>query len=227
MLAQSYSAPWFLVSCFLGKRDYMCINATRRGLGGPNEMPIPPPPDNYIQYLVPAPGRLRGAVLLRIPTQRGARACERDAFFKMNRSASRAASLFCCGIAAASSLVGTELLPETELRTNCYNFPAINFHKDNSVKNTYSESPHLMLELGAPAVDFTLHDIDGSRWNLGEVLKAGGGKPVVLIFGMLTCPAYQGLDSGEESTNKWTYWHEHGVVSHLGGRGGGDGLCAW
>ncbi|CAN0438116.1 unnamed protein product, partial [Ectocarpus sp. 12 AP-2014] len=45
---------------------------------------------------------------------------------------------------------------------------------------------------GSPAVDFTLHDLDGNRWNLGEVLAAGAGKPVVLIFGMWTCPAFQG-----------------------------------
>lgn len=140
---------------------------------------------------------------------------ELDAFFSMTRSASRLVTLFFCGIAASLGLVGAELLPETELSTNCYNFPSDNFHKDNSVKHVYSKSPHLMLALGAPAVDFTLHDIDGNRWNLGEVLEAGKGKPVVLVFGMLTCPAYQGLDSGEDSPNKWTYWHERTLVSQL------------
>lgn len=146
---------------------------------------------------------------------------ERDTFFRMHRSARRAACLFLCGIAASLDVVRSVLLPETELSTNCYNFPEDDFHKDNSVKNTYSKSPHLMLELGAPAVDFTLHDIDGNRWNLGEALKAGQGKPVVLIFGMLTCPAYQGLDSGEESPNKWTYWHERGLVSYHTRKAGG------
>lgn len=103
------------------------------------------------------------------------------------------------------------LLPETELSTNCYNFPEDNFGRHNSVKNSYGSSPHLMLEVGAPAVDFTLHDIDGTRWNLGEVLEAGGGKPVILIFGMLSCPAYEGLDSAG-STDRWTYWHEKALV---------------
>lgn len=143
----------------------------------------------------------------------------------MTRSASRLVSLFFFGVAASyavsSGLVGADLLPETELSTNCYNFPEDDFHRDNSVKHVYSKSPHLVLELGAPAVDFTLHDLDGIRWNLGEVLEAGKGKPVVLILGMLTCPAYQGLDSGEDSPNKWTYWHERQLVSYLVKGGGG------
>eukprot|EP00903_Cladosiphon_okamuranus_P022080 g20305.t1 len=134
----------------------------------------------------------------------------------MMRSAKRLGSILCCGIAASAGPVGAGLLPETELSTNCYNFPADDFHRANSVRNTYSKSPHLMLELGAPALDFTLHDLDGNRWNLGEALEAGQGKPVVLIFGMLSCPAYQGLDSGEDSANKWTYWHERALVERYG-----------
>ncbi|CAN0316803.1 unnamed protein product, partial [Ectocarpus sp. 4 AP-2014] len=74
----------------------------------------------------------------------------------------------------------------TELISNCYNFPEENFHKGNSVRDIYGTSPHLVRDLGSPAVDFTLHDLDGNRWNLGEVLAAGAGKPVVLIFGMWT-----------------------------------------
>lgn len=149
-----------------------------------------------------------------------------DAFFRMTLSASRVASLLFCGFAASAGLVGAGLLPETELSTNCYNFPEDDFHRDNSVRNAYSKSPHLMLELGAPALDFTLHDLDGNRWNLGEALEAGQRKPVVLIFGMLTCPAYRGLDSGEDSPNKWTYWHECALVraTERGReRGGGGG----
>lgn len=112
----------------------------------------------------------------------------------------------------SSGLLAPELLPETELITNCYNFPRDDFHKGNSVRDAHGSSPHLIRQLGSPAVDFTLHDTDGNRWNLGEVLAAGAGKPVVLIFGMWTCPAYQGLDSGGESRNTWAYWDEHTLV---------------
>ncbi|CBN79263.1 expressed unknown protein [Ectocarpus siliculosus] len=91
-----------------------------------------------------------------------------------------------------------------------------NFHKGNSVRDIYGTSPHLVRDLGSPAVDFTLHDLDGNRWNLGEVLAAGEGKPVVLIFGMWTCPAYQGLDVIEGSGNTWSYWDEHTLVEQYG-----------
>ncbi|CAN0374315.1 unnamed protein product, partial [Hapterophycus canaliculatus] len=80
----------------------------------------------------------------------------------------------------------------TELVTNCFNFPEDAFGYGNSVKSTYGASPHLMRDLGDLAVDFTLHDTDGTPWNLGSALEAGEGKPVVIIIGMSTCPAYQG-----------------------------------
>ncbi len=150
-----------------------------------------------------------------------------DNALPMHRSARRVASLL-CGFAAASSLAGAELLPETELVSNCYNFPESIFGLDNSIKATYGASPHLLIPLGDPAVDFTLHDTDGNRWNLGEVLEAGQGKPVVLIFGMRSCPAYEGLVSGEDSTNKWAYWHERALVSVPGVRGEtGMGSFVW
>lgn len=62
-----------------------------------------------------------------------------------------------------------------------------------SVKGVYGQSPNLLLETGQPAIDFTLYDYpDGNAWNLREELEAGG-KPVVLIWGMFTCPAFQGM----------------------------------
>lgn len=103
-------------------------------------------------------------------------------------------------------------MPETELVTNCFNFPEDNFDVFNSVKATYGSSPHLVRDTGDPAVDFTLHDIGGTAWNLGNALKAG--KPVALIWGMSTCPAYQGLDS-QGSSYRWTYWDEYALVRTL------------
>lgn len=64
---------------------------------------------------------------------------------------------------------------------------------NRSVKGVYGQSPNLLLESGQPAIDFTLYDYPGGNaWNLREELEAGG-KPVVLIWGMFTCPAFQGM----------------------------------
>lgn len=109
-------------------------------------------------------------------------------------------------------IISAELLPPTELVSNCYNFPQDNFDFSNCVKCTYGSSPHLMLDTGASAVDFTLHDIEGQSWNLQEALERSDGKPVALIWGMSTCPAYQGLDS-QGSSYRWTYWDEYNLVS--------------
>lgn len=38
------------------------------------------------------------------------------------------------------------------------------------------------------AVDFTLQDIKGASYTLSDLLKS---RPVALIFGMYTCPAFQ------------------------------------
>ncbi|CAM9120761.1 unnamed protein product [Scytosiphon promiscuus] len=73
-----------------------------------------------------------------------------------------------------------------------------------------------MRDAGESAVDFTLHDTNGMPWNLGDALEAGEGKPVVIIFGMSTCPAYQGLDYGEDSTTSWAYWDEFKLVEDYG-----------
>lgn len=112
----------------------------------------------------------------------------------------------------AIAVARATLRPSSELVSNCFNFPQDNFDKINSVKGTYGSSPHLVLDTGASAVDFTLHDIDGNPWNLGDALREGEGKPVALIWGMSTCPAYQGLDS-TTSSSRWAYWHEQKLVS--------------
>lgn len=124
------------------------------------------------------------------------------------------ASLLWLGLVAltrAESELASDLRPASELVSNCYNFPVANFDTFNSVKGVYGSSPHLVIETGSTAVDFTLHDTDGNPWNLGDALRNGQGKPVVLMWGMSTCPAYQGLDS-EGSSNRWTYWHQAELV---------------
>lgn len=105
----------------------------------------------------------------------------------------------------------TQLRSSENLVSKCYNFPSNNFDTSNNVKASYGKSPHLVLETGDAATDFTLHDLDGEAWNLADTLLKGGGKPVVLIWGMSTCPAYQGLDS-QGSDYRWTYWDENNLV---------------
>ncbi|CAM9684421.1 unnamed protein product [Scytosiphon promiscuus] len=85
-----------------------------------------------------------------------------------------------------------ELRPESDLTSNCLNFPARNFDPASSVKAINGgNSPYLPQSAGADAIDFTLHDLDGNRWNLGETLERTG-RPVVMVWGMYTCPAFQG-----------------------------------
>lgn len=42
------------------------------------------------------------------------------------------------------------------LTTHCYHFPGKDFGKGNCVKDEYGSSPHLMLNAGDDAIDFTL-----------------------------------------------------------------------
>lgn len=123
-------------------------------------------------------------------------------------SLSLAAVLSIAGLAQGQQ----KLRPASELVSNCYNFPKESFDSFNNVKATYKSSPHLVMETGSPAIDFTLHDIDGNEWNLRQALQNGNGKPVAIIWGMSTCPAYEGLDS-EGSDFRWTYWNEIELVS--------------
>ncbi|CAM9479034.1 unnamed protein product [Choristocarpus tenellus] len=116
---------------------------------------------------------------------------------------------------AALGLIGvgggapTELRPQSELQSNCFNFPEDNFSPSNCVKCEYGTSPYFPLRVGDRAIDFTLHDLTGQPWNLAEALSEG--KPVVLIWGMFTCPAYQGLGT-EPPFDKSSYWLESDTV---------------
>ncbi|CAM9791387.1 unnamed protein product, partial [Hapterophycus canaliculatus] len=68
--------------------------------------------------------------------------------------------------------------------------------RSRSVKGRYGQSPNLVLETGQGAIDFTLHNYPGGEaWTLRDHLGDGAaaGKPVVLIWGMFTCPAFQGM----------------------------------
>ena len=107
----------------------------------------------------------------------------------------RRALSFACAVLAARSAAGA-LQAESELTHSCFSFPAKNFNRANCVKSEYGHSPHTAggLSEGESAYDFTLSDLSGKSYTLSTLLEE---KPVVLVWGMWTCPAYQGL--GQEA----------------------------
>lgn len=84
------------------------------------------------------------------------------------------------------------LRDSSELSSHCYHFPGKDYSKDNNVKSTYGASPHLMVEAGDLAIDFTLPSNTGDMITLSKLLE---DKAVLLIWGHTTCPAFQGYKS--------------------------------
>ena len=80
------------------------------------------------------------------------------------------------------------LRPKSELSSDCFGFPQENFHRNNCIKCTHGTSPAIPVSVGDAAIDFTLHDLADIPHTLSHMLQ---DKPVVLIWGMYTCPAYQ------------------------------------
>ncbi|CAB1112602.1 unnamed protein product [Ectocarpus sp. CCAP 1310/34] len=110
-----------------------------------------------------------------------------------------------------------ELRPESDLTSNCFDFPANNFDRENSIKAVNGgNTPYLPLTVGEDAVDFTLHDLKGRRWNLGETLERTG-LPVVMVWGMFTCPAFQGYGT-YPPWDKCGYRDEYDLVEAYGGK---------
>lgn len=69
-----------------------------------------------------------------------------------------------------------------------------------------------MVSAGDTAIDFTLPDIDGNLVTLSTLLSE---KPVVLIWGMHTCPAFQGLgNGGDPPFDQCSYSHETTIVDN-------------
>ena len=83
---------------------------------------------------------------------------------------------------------GARLQPATALRTGRYGWPAREFTEDNSVLGEFGSEPWISLKAGDAAVDFTLPDEHDRPCSLSALLET---RPVVLTFGMYTCPAYQ------------------------------------
>jgi hypothetical protein len=98
-------------------------------------------------------------------------------------------------LALLFSQTTAELLhPESALTHNCFNFPSSSFHRKNNIKATYGASPHAAggLEVGDKAYDFTLSTLNDESVTLSTLIST---KPVLLVWGMFTCPAFQGLPS--------------------------------
>lgn len=113
-----------------------------------------------------------------------------------------------------------ELRPEPDLTSNCLNFPARSFDPESSVEAVNGgNSPYLPMSEGQDAIDFTLHDLDGDEWNLRETLERTG-LPVVMVWGMYTCPAFQGYGNGSP-WDQCGYWNERDLVR------GREGIRGW
>ena len=73
---------------------------------------------------------------------------------------------------------GSRLAPATELRSDCINWPEQEISETNSAGQLT-----LSLTEGAPAVDFTLRDANGTPYSLAGLLET---KPVLLVLGGFT-----------------------------------------
>jgi len=82
----------------------------------------------------------------------------------------------------------SRLRPETELQGRQFGWPEHDFALDNCVRAEFGVEPWIHLLAGDAAVDFTLEDIRGGTVRLGDLLRE---RPVVLTYGMYSCPAYQ------------------------------------
>jgi len=126
-----------------------------------------------------------------------------------------AALAFMASVPASSEML-MKLKSEDSLTTDCYGFPARSFSRSNCVKCTYGSSPHVPLNVGDGVTDFTLPNIDGSYTTFSDVLVR---KPTVLIWGMWTCPAFQGLGEGTSPPfDECSYRDEYDLVDEYGDR---------
>lgn len=66
------------------------------------------------------------------------------------------------------------LRDKSELTFHCYHFPGKDFGKQNNVKLTYGSSPHVLLDAGSQAIDFTLADLNVSPSILEALLMLIG-----------------------------------------------------
>mmetsp|Transcript_25749 Transcript_25749/g.57732 ORF Transcript_25749/g.57732 Transcript_25749/m.57732 type:complete len:260 (+) Transcript_25749:133-912(+) len=121
----------------------------------------------------------------------------------------------CCLLFSAAS---ANLRPDAELDCSCFDFPNSNFNRKKNIKSKFGSSPHTGggLNIGDAVLDFALNGPDG-----GESISLSGlledGSPVLLLWGMWTCPAYQGLGTSKPF-DQCSYKHEWDLVEEYGDR---------
>ena len=87
--------------------------------------------------------------------------------------------------------VANALRSEENLQSNCYNFPKDDFSNANCITQKYGFTPKVVAVESSEAVDFSLKTPTGELVSLSKVLA---DSPVLLLWGMATCPAFRGLD---------------------------------
>ena len=70
------------------------------------------------------------------------------------------------------------LLPESALASGCYDWPSTPFSRDNNTGGIRTS-----VVAGDTAIDFTLMDIDSTKYSLSLLLQT---KPVLMVFGSYT-----------------------------------------
>lgn len=115
--------------------------------------------------------------------------------------------LLLIGVVPSSS---SSLRPESELQHSCYGFPGETFHLTNSVQHSHGKSPMTAggMKIGDIMFDFTLQDLDGRSVSLSALLLAK--KPVFIVWGMWTDPAFRGLQT--RSAPKSSFQDEWNLV---------------
>lgn len=101
------------------------------------------------------------------------------------------------------------LLPVSSLIGKCFDFPLQNFNHENNILAKYPNDPAHFVDDSESAVDFKVATYDGEKIVLSELLKE---KPVVLVYGMYTCPAFQGYYSEKNPNSHMSKYDEWALV---------------
>lgn len=107
---------------------------------------------------------------------------------------------------STKTVIESGLRNTSELIGKCFDFPSSDFSEENCINSMYPNDPTPLLNRGDFAVDFVLPTLDDEVVRLRHLLKT---KPVVLIYGTHTCPAFQGmyLETHQESHfSKYDQW---------------------
>lgn len=107
------------------------------------------------------------------------------------------------------SPASSHLRSMSELVGKCFDFPISNFNKKNNIVAKYPNDPTHFVDNSEDAIDFKLATLDGDKVALSDLLKE---KPVVLLYGMYTCPAFQGYYSSKKTTSHMSKFDEYALV---------------